>query len=124
MFAGAAHQGGLPEPEHLTADAQALNQALVSFRVTALQVFQQAAPARDHDQQSPAGMMVLAMQLEMILKLQNTLAQDCYLDLWRTGVGFVNPVLRNYFKLGISRQCHSRIDTPRLFLIPFCTLTA
>ena len=92
----AAHRGGLPEPGHLTADAQALNQVLVPFRITAFQVFQQAPPACDHRQQSPAGMMVFAMQLEMILELQNTLAQDGYLDFWRTGVGLVNSIRCNY----------------------------
>ena len=113
----AAHRGGLPELEHLTTDAQALNQVLVPFRITAFQVFQKAASACDHRQQSPAGMMILAVQLEMILELQNTLAQDGYLYLWRTGVGVVDSKLRNRLCLRISRQCHSRIDTPRLFLI-------
>src|ERR1700731_4754 len=53
----------------------------------------------------------------MILELQNTLAQDGYLYLWRTGVGIVDSKLCNRLCLRISRQCHSRIDTPRLFLI-------
>jgi hypothetical protein len=113
----AAHRGGLPELEHLTTDAQALNQVLVPFRITAFQVFQKAAPSCDHRQQSPAGMMILAVQLEMILELQNTLAQDGYLYLWRTGVGVMDSKLRYRLCLRISRQCHSRIDTPRLFLI-------
>ena len=82
--------------EHLTADAQAQNQVLVSFRVTAFQVFQKAAAPCDHRQQSPAGMMILAVRLEMILELQNTLTQDCYLHFWRTGIGFVNPICCNY----------------------------
>ena len=119
----AAHRGGLPELEHLTTDAQALNQVLVPFRITAFQVFQKAASSCDHRQQSPAGMMILAMQLEMILELQNTLAQDGYLDFWRTGIGFVNSVRCNYLLFRISRQCHSRKDTPRLDLI-FCSITA
>ena len=93
---GAAHRGGLPVPEHLTADAQALNQVLVSFRVTAFQVFQKAAASRDHRQQSPAGMMIFAVRLEMILELQNTLAQDRYLHFWRTGIGLVNSICCNY----------------------------
>ena len=63
--------------------------------------------------------MVFAMQLEMILKLQNTLAQDCYLDLWRTGIGLVDSESCNYLLFGISRQCHARKDTPRLNLILF-----
>ena len=115
----AAHRGGLPEPGHLTADAQALDQGLVSFRITAFQVFQQAAPASDHRQQSPAGMMVFAVQLEMILELQNTLAQDRYLYFWRTGVGAVDSKFCNRLCLRISRQCHSRKNTPRLNLISF-----
>ena len=113
----AAHRGGLPELEHLTTDAQALNQVLVPFRITAFQVFQKATASGDHRQQSPAGMMIFTMQLEMILELQNTLAQDGYLYFWRTGVGVVDSKLRNRLCLRISRQCHSRIDTPRLFLI-------
>ena len=113
----AAHRGGLPELEHLTADAQALNQVLVPFRITAFQVFQKAAAPGDHRQQSPAGMMIFAVHLEMILELQNTLAQDGYLYFWRTGVGIVDSKLRDRLCLRISRQCHSRIDTPRLFLI-------
>ena len=72
----AAHRGGLPELEHLTTDAQALNQVLVPFRITAFQVFQKAAPSCNHRQQSPAGMMIFLVRLEMILELQNTLAQD------------------------------------------------
>src|SRR5579871_6256395 len=118
----AAHRGGLPEPEHLTTDAQALNQVLVSFRIPALQIFQKTPAARHHRQQSPAGMMVLAMGSEMIHQLHNTLAEDRNLTFWRTRVGFVNSILRNYMLLGLGRQCHSRIDTPRLSLISFCTV--
>ncbi len=105
--------------EPLTADAQAGNQVLVPFRVTALQVFQQAAPTRDHGQQSPAGMMIFAVRLEMILKLHNALTQDRYLNFWRTGIRLVNSVRGNYLLLGIGFQRHSRIDTPRLNLIFF-----
>lgn len=119
----AAHRGGLPVPEHLTADAQALNQVLVSFRVTAFQVFQKAAAPRDHRQQSPAGMMIFAVRLEMILELQNALTQDRDLYFWRTGIRFVNSVRCNYLLLGIGCQGHSRIDTPRLNLISFLSFT-
>jgi hypothetical protein len=119
----AAHQGGLPELEHLTSNAQTLNQVLVPFRVTAFQVFQKATPARDHRQQSTAGMMIFAMRLEMILQLLDTVAEDGYLDFWRTDVSFVNSILCYQLLLGIGRQRHARIDTPRLSLISFCTVT-
>src|SRR5260370_32038659 len=111
--------GRLPERERLTTDAQALNQVFVSFRVTAFQVLQKAAPPGDHRKQSPAGMMILAMHLEMIHELQNTLAKDRYLNFWRTGVGLVGSVFCDYFIFGIGRQSHARIDTPRLVLISF-----
>jgi hypothetical protein len=34
----------------------------------------------------------------------------------------VDSIRCNRLLLGICRQCHSRIDTPRLFLISFCTV--
>jgi hypothetical protein len=107
-------------PDKLTPNAQALNQVLVSLRVTAFQVFQKAAPPRDHRQQPSAGMMIFAVRLEMILELQNALTQDRYLNFWRTGVRLVNAVRRDHLLLGIGFQRHSRIDTPRLNLISFC----
>jgi hypothetical protein len=107
------------KPKHLTADAQAYNQVLVSFRVTAFQVFQKAAAPRNHRQQPSAGMMVFAVRLEMILELQNALTQDGYLHLWRTGICFVNAKSCYYLLLRIGRQSHARIDTPRLTLIFF-----
>jgi len=69
-------------------------------------------------------MMVLAVRLEMILELLDTLAEDCNLDFWRTGIGLVDFVLRNYLLFSVGRQGHARIDTPRLFLISFCTAPA
>src|SRR5271166_3967161 len=105
----------------LTASAQALNQVLVPLRTATFQVFQHATPPCNHREQSPAGMMVFLMRLEMILEQQNTLAQDCYLYFWRAGVGFVGTILGDYILLNISRQCHSWKDTPRLTLISFCT---
>ena len=107
------------KPGRLTTDTQTGNQCLVPFRVTALQVFQKAAAPRDHRQQSPAGMMIFAVRLEMILELQNALTQDRDLNFWRTGIRFMNSVRRNYLLLGIGFQGHSRIDTPRLNLISF-----
>ena len=111
---GAAHRGGT---WLLTTNAQALNQVLVSFRVTAFQVFQKTTAAGNHRQQSTAGMMVFGVRLEMILELFNALAEDCDLDFWRTGVRLVDAIFCNYLLLAVGRQGHARIDTPRLFLI-------
>jgi hypothetical protein len=112
------------KPGRLTTDAQAGNQVLVPLRVTALQVFQKAAAPRDHRQQSPAGMMIFAVRLEVILELHNTLAQNRDLNFWRTGIRPVNSVRGDYLLLGIGFQGHSRIDTPRLNLISFLSFTA
>ena len=64
-------------------------------------------------------MMILAMRLEMIRELLNALAEDRYLNLWRTGVGLMGSEFCNCLLFGIGRQGHARIDTPRLVLISF-----
>ena len=67
--------------------------------------------------------MIFTVRLEMILELLDALAEDCYLNLWRTGVCLMNSELCNYLQLGIGRQGHARIDTPRLTLISFLSFT-
>ena len=61
-------------------------------------------------------MVILLMSLEVLRELQDALAEYRYLNLWRTCVGLVNPVLRYDLRLLLVRQCHSRKDTPRLNL--------
>src|SRR5581483_5506752 len=100
--------------QRLAADAEALDQSLVTFGAAALQVIQQPAPSRDHRKQSPAGMIVLLVRLEVIPELEYTLAQDCDLNLWRAAVVLVGAILRDYVFSNFSRQCHSRMETPRL----------
>lgn len=63
--------------------------------------------------------MILAMRLEMIRELLNALAEDRYLNFWRTGVGLMDSVFCYRLLFRIGRQCHARIDTPRLVLISF-----
>jgi hypothetical protein len=101
----------------LAADAQALNQNLIAFRTPATEIIQQPAPPRDHLQQTPAGMMIFRMRREMLLKIQDSPAQDSHLYFWRAGIRFMDPELRDDFNLCFARQCHSKIDTPRQFLI-------
>jgi hypothetical protein len=119
----AVHQDGLPGPRPrqsgLTADAQALNQVLVSFRVPALEIFQEASTHGHHHQQTAPGVVILLIRLEMVPKLEDALAQNCNLNLWRTDIGGVNPILRYDVLLRGRRQCHARKNTPRLTLISF-----
>src|SRR5579884_1050175 len=98
----------------LTADAEALDEVLVPFRTATLQVIQQAPPARHHGQQTTAGMKILLVRLEMLPELEDTLAQDGHLNLWRTAVVLMGPILRDYAFSNFGRQCHSLMETPRL----------
>ena len=45
--------------------------------------------------EAPAGVVVLHMDLKVFREMFDTLAQQGYLHLGRTGVGVVNPVLLN-----------------------------
>jgi hypothetical protein len=62
-------------------------------------------------------MMILAVGLEVVLQLENSLAQDRNLHLRRTSIGLVDFILRDDFRFQICRQCHARVKTPRLTLI-------
>ena len=63
-------------------------------------------------------MMVFLVRFEMLRELENPLAEDCYLNFWRAAVTLVLPVLRDNLRFQFSRQCHSRMGTPRLYLNP------
>src|SRR5262245_47333360 len=101
----------------LSADAKALNQRLVPLRTAAAQIIQQPAAARHHLQQTPARVVVLFVRLEVLRQLGDAPAENCHLDLWRACVRLMDPKLRDYSLLRFTRQRHSEIDTPRLFLI-------
>ena len=100
----------------LAADAEALDKSFIALRATATQVVQEPAAPSDHLQEAPARMMVLGVSSKMLLQFSNAPAEDGNLHFWRAGVRLMNPELRNHFTLCFARQCHSEIDTPRLFL--------
>jgi len=62
-------------------------------------------------------MMIFRMRTKVLLELYDSPAQYRNLHLWRAGIRFMDPELRNYVTFCFTRQCHSKIDTPRLFLI-------
>ncbi len=114
----------LPCARQLPTDAEALDQGLVPFRASALQIVQQTPAPGHHRQQSPPRVMILLVRLEVFLQQPKPLAEQSYLYLWRSAVRLVPLVLADHFLLYFGRQCHSRIDTPRLTLIFFfCTLS-
>jgi hypothetical protein len=106
----------LPLEIVLAADAQTLNQSLVAFWTAVLQILKQPAALGHHHEQTALGVMILFVPFQMLGEGRNTLTQKSYLDLWRAGVRFMNPVLRDYFCLSFNCQSHARNDTPRLYL--------
>ena len=61
--------------------------------------------------------MVLRVRLEMILELEDTLAENGNLNFGRTGVVLEPLIIRDNLGFQIRRQCHARVNTPRLTLI-------
>jgi hypothetical protein len=71
----------------LLSDSKLLDDGAVTRDVFGLQIVQEAAPLAHHFQESPAGMMVLRMNLEMTRQVVDLFAQEGNLNLGRTRVG-------------------------------------
>ena len=76
----------LPEPEPL-------NHRSVSLHVLAFHVIQKPPPLADQLQQAPPGVMVLLMGLEMFGQILNPGAEEGNLDLRRSRIFFVKPLV-------------------------------
>jgi hypothetical protein len=70
----------------LLAQPQTLNQAAVAIGVGALEVVQQGSALADHFEQTSAGMVILAMFLEMSGQTVNAGCQESHLHFRRAGV--------------------------------------
>jgi hypothetical protein len=81
----------------LAADTQARYQCLVALGLSLFQVLQQATPLGDHRQQTLPGVVVLCVRLEVILKLEDSLAQKGNLYFGRPDIFVVTPVIPDYF---------------------------
>ena len=79
----------------LPAQAQPIHYLVIAFNVRTLQVIQQTPSLRDHFQQAAPRMIVLLVSLEMLSQLVNSLTQQCYLNLRRTGVGLMGTEVRH-----------------------------
>src|SRR3546814_8357592 len=86
------------------AQAQALDQGIVTGLVLALHVVQQAPALADHDQKAAARVEILAMSLEMLGKLRDALQQDGDLNFRRSGD-------RKSTRLNSSHQCAYRMTS-------------
>lgn len=99
-------------PGRLAADAQALDQLLVSLGRSVFEVIQQA-PALSHQaEKTPAGMMILGMGLEVILQLEDPLAQNRNLHFRRAHIGLMKPIFVNHLRFRLLGQRHSTVTAP------------
>jgi hypothetical protein len=67
-------------------DSQLLDQGAVTLHIYFLQVVQEVPPLTYEFQETPAGMVILHVGLEMLREVIDPLAQDGDLDLGRPGV--------------------------------------
>jgi len=70
----------------LLAKAKAFDQCLVLLYLGSFQVIQQFAAFADHSQQTTAGMVILAVRLEMFGQIRDACGQQRDLDFGRTRV--------------------------------------
>ena len=68
---------------------------MIALNVCTFQVIQQTPSLRDHFQQAAPRMIILLVSLEMLGQVGNSLAQQCYLYLRRSGIGFVGTEVRH-----------------------------
>jgi hypothetical protein len=79
----------------LTTQAQTIHDFVITFDVRSLQVIQQTPPLLDHFQQAAPRMIILLVSLEMLGQVVNSLTQQGYLYLRRTGVGLMGTEVRH-----------------------------
>src|SRR5579862_212780 len=67
----------------------------IPLEVRPLHVVEDSATAPDHLEQTTAAVVVLGVQAEMIGEIVDSLGEERYLELGRTAIGLVCPVLFN-----------------------------
>jgi hypothetical protein len=80
-----------PEP-FLFPDSQFLNQGAVALHILLLEIVKEMPSLTDEFQESPPGMVILGMGLEMLRQVIDSLAQDGDLDLGRSRVRRVSLI--------------------------------
>ena len=99
--------GSLPK-NSLAANAEPLQNHLVTLWVRIAQVSQKPATLGNQGQQPLAGAVVFLVRLEVRLKQRQALAQQGNLYFWRPRIGFVALIRGKNLPLGLCRQCHSK----------------
>ena len=93
-------------PHTLAANAQLLDERLISLGADALQILQEPPAPGNHGKQTSARVVVLLVSLKVLGKLSDPLTQDRDLHFGRTRVCLVDPVLPDHPALNVCRQCH------------------
>ena len=111
----------VPTPDELLPEAEALDELVVALRTLAPQVLQQPTPSSDHLQQNSPRMVVLGVGLEVLSQVRDALGQQRDLNLGRSRVTFVGPVLFDDVRLaglvlGNVHSASKRLKTLTLFL--------
>jgi hypothetical protein len=88
---------GGPGVRLLATQAQTAHYLVVTLYVRPLEIIQQAPALRDHLEQAAPRVIVFLVRLEMVSQFVNALAEQGYLDLWRSGVRFVRAKIRHDF---------------------------
>ena len=106
----------------LAAQPQALDQRPVSIGFRSPHVLEESPPPAHEFEQTPAGMMVLAVQLEMLGETIDALRQKRHLNIRRTRVGHVDSEgLHGLFLDCAGDQFRPRRRTDPLIPITPCT---
>jgi hypothetical protein len=99
------HDGGL-----LLAQSEPLDQHLVLLGILSLQIIQQLAATAYHPQQTPPGMMILDMGLEMLGKIGDPRRQQRDLNFRRTGIALGSLVI--FDQLAFLSGCYRHFASP------------
>src|SRR5258707_12780443 len=92
--------------KYSTANAELLDDALVTRFVGALEVIEQLATLRDHLEQASPGVIVLHVRLEVVGERGDPLRQERHLHLGRTRVARLGGIRLDQFSLAAGRKRH------------------
>jgi len=77
----------------LAPDSKPGDQRPVPLDIVVLHVVEQAAPTPDELHQTPPGVVISPVDLEMVREKIDASREERHLHFWRAGVGLVKPVL-------------------------------
>ena len=106
--------------EKLLPEIEAFDDLLVFVPIVPSEVLEQFPALADELEQTPAGVMVPFMGLEMLGQQVDTLGQDSHLNRRGTGIGPVDPEIvdKRLFLIFFFNSCHYFLILP-LYWEPF-----